>query len=158
MEQRKRKFLMTYGRKQITCPPGITEGEAESLHKHISNRQDQKQYIAASERPQLQSLHLCSEPLALWDCSALRYRSKAVFPWYYKLILNFKNSTSKRFYVSMSQLFPKQWEMRREKKQQRLRRLQAIQVRGLLICVCHALQTSAQDLEAVGRILKEHFS
>lgn len=106
---------MIYGRKQITCPPGITEGEAESFHKHISKRQDQKQYTATSERPQLQSLHLCPEPLALWDYSALRYRSKAAFPWYYKLILNFKNCTSKRFYVLMSQLFPQQWEMRRKK-------------------------------------------
>lgn len=62
------------------CPPGMTEGEAESFHKHISNRQEQKQYIATSERPQLQSLHLHSEPLALWDCSGLRYRSEAAFP------------------------------------------------------------------------------
>ena len=80
---------MTYSRKQITYPPGITEGEAESFHKHISKRQDQKQYIATSEGSQVQSLHLCSEPLALRDCSALRYRSKAVFPGYRKLILDF---------------------------------------------------------------------
>lgn len=71
---------MIYSRKQITCPPGITKGEAESVHKHISKRQDQKQYIVTSERPELQNLHLCPEPLALWDCSAFRYRSKAVFP------------------------------------------------------------------------------
>lgn len=94
---------MTYGRKQITCPPGTTEGEAESFHKHIFKRQDQKQYIATSERLQLQILHSCPEPLAHWDCSALRYRSKAALPGYYKLILNFKNSTSKMFYMLMSQ-------------------------------------------------------
>lgn len=68
----KKKFLMTYGRKLITCPPGITEGEVESFHKHIFKRQDQKQYIATSERPKLKSLHLCPESLAFWDCSALR--------------------------------------------------------------------------------------
>lgn len=54
---------MTYGRKQITCPPGITEGETESLHKHTFKRQDQKQYIAIPRDAQVKDFAFMSPDL-----------------------------------------------------------------------------------------------